>query len=157
MPTPLPIGSDATTIISKHKFGELLSVDAQSRAFDEIERAVLEKAKKDTKREYGVDIEFVRFTRLDLPNTVQQAVFERMRVERERIATDYRAQGRKEADIIKAAADQEREKILDDARAEAKRLRGEGDRAALFVDHREVSRVDVLVKAGDRKHLRVRE
>ena len=78
-------------------------------------------------RQYGVRIVDVRIRRLNLPEQNKQAVFARMRAERERIARQYRAEGEEQALRIRADADRQKEEILSAAYRDAERVKGEGD------------------------------
>ncbi|MDZ7853644.1 MAG: protease modulator HflC [Halomonas sp.] len=86
--------------------------------------------------ELGVAIRDIRVKRIDLPEDVSSAVYERMRSERERQAREWRAQGQEEAERIRANADRRRQVLLAQARARSETLRGEGDAeaAAIFSD-----------------------
>lgn len=75
----------------------------------------------------GVEVIDVRILRADLPDEVEERVFQRMRSEREQEASRIRAVGEERAREIRAAADREATVILANARAEADRIRGEGD------------------------------
>lgn len=76
---------------------------------------------------FGIDIIDVRIGRADLPSATEQAVYERMRSERQREAAEYRAQGQEQAQQIRARADRERTVLLAEAERNAQVLRGEGD------------------------------
>ena len=78
-------------------------------------------------RELGIDVVDVRTKRIDLPEEVSSAVYERMRAERTRVAKDFRARGGEAAERIQANADREREIILANAYKDAETIRGEGD------------------------------
>lgn len=80
--------------------------------------------------ELGVAIRDIRIKRIDLPEDVSAAVFDRMRSEREREAREWRAQGKEEAERIQANADRRRQVLLAQARERAETLRGEGDAEA---------------------------
>jgi modulator of FtsH protease HflC len=80
--------------------------------------------------QYGIRVVDVRIKRLNLPEQNKQAVFARMRAERERIAMQYRAEGEEQALVIRANADREKEAILSAAYKDAETIRGQGDAAA---------------------------
>ncbi|PWV77329.1 protease modulator HflC [Halomonas sp. A11-A] len=88
------------------------------------------------REELGVAIVDVRVKRIDLPDDVSAAVFERMRSEREREAREWRAQGQEESERIRANADRRRQVLLAQATERAETLRGEGDAeaAAIFAE-----------------------
>jgi len=81
----------------------------------------------------GVDIIDVRLRRVDLPQANSQAIFERMRTEREREAAQARAEGREQAARIRAQAERERTVLLADSEREAQQIRGEGDAEAVKI------------------------
>jgi membrane protease subunit HflC len=79
---------------------------------------------------YGISVIDVRIKRIDLPHENRQAVYERMRTERDRHAKKYRSEGQEEALKIKATADREKTIILAEARRKAQVVRGQGDAEA---------------------------
>jgi membrane protease subunit HflC len=75
----------------------------------------------------GIEMVDVRLTRVDLPSQNSQAVYQRMRTEREREAADLRANGNQQAQTIRARAEREATIIRAEANQRAEELRGEGD------------------------------
>lgn len=80
---------------------------------------------------FGIEIVDVRIRRADLPEETSQAIFARMRSEREREASEARAQGQEQAQQIRSRAERERTVLLAEAQRDAQVLRGEGDNQAL--------------------------
>ena len=78
----------------------------------------------------GIQIVDVRVKRIDFPDDVREKVYERMRAERTRVASELRAKGAEEAEKIRATADQQAQITIADAYGEAERTRGEGDAKA---------------------------
>jgi membrane protease subunit HflC len=97
-------------------------------------RSSMTKALVDTANEaaqtLGIEIVDVRIKRIDLPEEVSESVYNRMRAERSRVATQLRSQGTEASETIKANANRERQVVLAEAEREAQRLRGEGDAEA---------------------------
>ena len=62
---------------------------------------VTQQCKKDVKN-FGVEIIDVRIKRADLPIENEKAVFERMRAERQRMAKQYRSEGKEDSLKISA-------------------------------------------------------
>lgn len=88
---------------------------------------------RDTERaaaELGIELVDVRVKAIDLPDQVSDSVYQRMRAERQRVASDFRARGAEQAERIRAEADREAEVIIANAYRDAERLRGEGDASA---------------------------
>jgi membrane protease subunit HflC len=90
----------------------------------------LEKGTKDKVNELGIEIIDVRVKRVDLPKDVSESVYERMRAERTRVASDLRARGAEEAEKLRAEADREAQVTLANAYRDSETLRGEGDAKA---------------------------
>jgi membrane protease subunit HflC len=83
-----------------------------------------------TARELGIEIVDVRVKTLDLPPDVSESVFNRMRQERARVASQLRAEGAETAERIRADADRQRTVIIAEAQRDAQRIRGAGDARA---------------------------
>ncbi len=75
----------------------------------------------------GIEMIDVRLTRVDLPAANSQAVYQRMRTEREREAADLRANGQQLAQTIRARAEREATVIRAEANRRSEELRGTGD------------------------------
>ena len=78
----------------------------------------------------GMEIVDVQVKRIDLPSEVSSSVYRRMEAERERVAREFRSQGKEAAERIRADADKQREIILANAFRDAEILRGNGDAIA---------------------------
>lgn len=81
----------------------------------------------------GIEIVDLRITRLNLPAGNQQAVFERMKSERKKIADRYRSAGMAENQMIRSQADRQYNEILAKARADAERIRGAAEADAVRI------------------------
>jgi membrane protease subunit HflC len=77
----------------------------------------------------GITVVDVRLSRVELPPAASQAVFQRMRTDREREAAELRAIGAQDAQTIRARSDREAQVILGEANRKAEEFRGEGDGA----------------------------
>lgn len=102
----------------------LLSED-RTRVVDNIEKEVAQKAKP-----LGIEVAEVRFHRADLPFETSQAIYDRMKSERQREAKELRAQGFEWAQEIQAKAERERTIILSEAQRQSKINRGQADAEA---------------------------
>lgn len=82
---------------------------------------------------YGVQIMDVRFKRADLPQEVEQSVFERMESERKRISEKICSEGRAEALNIDGSREQRLAEVNSDAYKKAQTIHGEADAEALKI------------------------
>lgn len=82
---------------------------------------------------FGLTVQEVNVKRTDLPEVNANAVFERMKTERQQEAALIRAEGEKESQTIRARADREASVILAMAQRDAEELRGIGEATALSI------------------------
>jgi membrane protease subunit HflC len=113
--------------LGTHLMHEIVSTMRDSLMFKVTENASF------TARDYGIEIVDVRIKRADLPRENEQAVFDRMKAERERMAKQYRSEGKEEAVKIRAETDKDREIILADAYKAAQTVRGDGEAQAIKI------------------------
>ena len=107
------LGSDPLEVV--------LSVD-RSELMEKIQEGIDNEAVN-----FGVKMVDVRIKRADLPKANSEAIFARMRAEREKEARQFRAEGSEESQRIKAKAEKEKTVIIAEANKEAQTVRGEGD------------------------------
>ena len=84
----------------------------------------------------GIEVVDVRIKQINLPTEVSEAIYNRMRAEREAVARRHRSQGQEEAEKLRATADYEVTRTLAEAERQGRIMRGEGDAEAakLFAD-----------------------
>lgn len=75
----------------------------------------------------GVQLVDVKIRRADLPAENSAAIYQRMQTERQREATEIRAQGEEASRRIRAGADRTVTVLVAEANGESERLRGDGD------------------------------
>ena len=115
---------------------------------------------------YGIQVVDVRIRRADLPEQNSQAVYERMKTERQREAAEFRAQGGQKGQEIRSNADREATVIVAEANSQAEQIRGEGDaeRNRLFAEaynqdpdffafYRSMAAYENGLKSGDTRFL----
>ena len=80
----------------------------------------------------GIEVIDLRIKRIDLPEdgSVIGSVYERMKSERKKVASQLRAEGAETSKTIKADADRQVQVINAEAYRDAEKVRGEGDAAA---------------------------
>ena len=83
----------------------------------------------------GVKIVDLRIKKIDLPtdSKVIDDVYNRMRAQRQQVASRLRAEGEEQAQQIRANADRQQQVILAEAERDAQKLRGEGDAQAAAI------------------------
>ena len=78
-------------------------------------------------QKFGVSIKDVRIRRADLPRQISEKVYSRMQTERQREASEFRAQGNEQAQRITSKADRDVVVLRAQAQQEADTIRGEGE------------------------------
>jgi len=131
LPTLLrPVVDDAVRgVLGRYSLKQLLS-EQRGAIIGEIAKRVNDVAKA---AKYGIEIVDVRIRRADFPDRALDAVYGRMRSERERVAAQTLAEGEQRAQAIRAAADRERVEILAAAQRDSQIMRGEADSEAIKV------------------------
>jgi membrane protease subunit HflC len=114
----------------RENFGALSFQQALSNGDAADFTATLLKGVDDRIADLGIKPIEVRITGINVPKDSVEKVYERMRAERARVASDLRARGFEDADRIRAEADRTAETTVADAYRDAEKLRGEGDAKA---------------------------
>ena len=113
----------------RDEFGKRTVQDVISGERTEIMQMLAKEA--DSKAsDLGVEIVDVRIKQIDFPRDISDRIYERMRTERQRVASELRAEGREAAERIRADADRQRTEIVANAYRDSELLRGEGDAKA---------------------------
>ncbi|KZM48494.1 protease modulator HflC [Labrenzia sp. OB1] len=96
--------------------------DDRSGVMENIRRDVSANA-----AELGIEVIDVKIRRADLPDANSQAIYARMQTERQREATELRAQGEELARRIRSRADRDATVLVAEARRDSEITRGDGD------------------------------
>ena len=117
-------------------------------------------------KDYGIQVVDVRIKRADLHQSNLKNVFDRMKADRVRAATELRAQGKADANRIQADADRQVTIIKGEATKQSDLIRGEGEgeRNRIFAEafnrdreffsfYRSMQAYEQSMKAGDTRML----
>lgn len=110
----------------KNEFGKRTIQEVVSGERAEIMDVIQIQSNREAEN-FGIEVVDVRVSKIDLPENVSDSVYKRMRAERDRVAKDFRARGKEQAEVLRAKADKQRTVILANAYNEAEQVRGEGD------------------------------
>jgi modulator of FtsH protease HflC len=141
------VRSSLASRIAMIELGDLLSVPnpesppvaGTDMSLDAISRQLLDDVRQRSDEDQsiqdrlGIEIVDVRIKRINFPRGNQQAVFERMKSERQKIAGRYRSAGLAQNAVIRSQADRQYNEIISRAEAEAERIRGTAEAEALAV------------------------
>jgi modulator of FtsH protease HflC len=119
--------SAKSAAVGKHPLSDFVNADPKQLKFDEIENEIEDAVQGELEtNNCGIKIEFLGIEKLGLPESVTEAVFARMKSERQVLISRAQNEGKKEATIIRANADRQASDTLADANADATRIKGEG-------------------------------
>ena len=121
--------SQRTEFELKNQFGKRTVTELVSGERDELMNT-MRSGLNDVVADLGIEIIDFRVKRIDLPSNLSNAVYERMRTERNRLAEELRSEGKEIAREIRAIADKDKVVILAEAYKTAEQIRGEGDAQA---------------------------
>lgn len=127
------IGSELGAAVSAYPLADLLTTAEGGSKIDEMIGKVTGTVRAQALKDYGVEIVAVRLRRIGFPPENLKSVYNRMRSERERIATKYRAEGEEEASYIRSETDKQTRELVSKAYREAQEKRGTGEAEAMKI------------------------
>jgi membrane protease subunit HflC len=124
------INSRIRGVLGTQELATLLSTDRTKQM------AIIQNDVNTEAKTLGIQIVDVRIKRADLPQANSEAIYKRMKTEREREAKEFRAQGAEIAQKIRSTADKDVTVLLAEANKKSEIMKGEGDglRNKIFAD-----------------------
>lgn len=129
------VTSSRNSVLGRHAFSDLVAEQGKGSALATLEEEMLALSAPDARHQLGIELLTTGITQIQLPEANTESVFRRMRAERKREATQYRAEGRAKAAEMKAEADKEATGMIADAKRQAEEIRGhaEAEASSLYV------------------------
>lgn len=121
------INSALRRVLGNESLTNILSVRRQ-----QITQAIFQEVNQ-VATPLGIEMVDVRIKRADYPDQTSQAIYARMKSEREREAREFRAEGFEVAQQVRSDADRQRVVIVATAQKEAQTVRGQGDGQAIQI------------------------
>jgi len=123
--------SAKSAAMGKHPLSDFVNADPKQLKFHQIEDEIKQTVQSELQTNHcGIQIEFLGIKQLGLPESVTEAVFNRMQSERQVLISRARNEGEAEAQKIRANTDRQATETIADAEAQATRIRGEGEAEA---------------------------
>ncbi|EMH4162120.1 protease modulator HflC [Pluralibacter gergoviae] len=161
------IGSALETTASNYALSDIVNVDKSKVKIADLEQQLQAQLKTQLQNSYGIDVIQTGIERLTLPAVTLSATVDRMRAERETIATERTAQGKREAAEIRSTADRDARILEADASVKAAAISAAAQRDAagiygrawqsdpqLYALLRSLDTLGTIVNAGTRIVLR---
>jgi len=120
----------------RDEFGKRTIQEVVSGERTEIMKKLSESANTSAK-DLGVTIVDIRVKQIDFEESISDTIYERMRTERQRVASELRAQGAEAAEKIQADAERQKTEILSVSYRDGELIRGEGDAEAAQIYSKE--------------------
>ena len=108
------------------------SLDSIQFGRSKIQEGILKSANEQTS-DLGIEILDFRFKRINYVEQVKKKVYERMKSERNNIATKFRSEGQGEASSINGEKERELKKIQSEAFRKAEEVKGDADATAASI------------------------
>jgi membrane protease subunit HflC len=126
--------SAKSAVITHHTLAEFVNANPEDLQFNTIEKEIEQAVQAQLQtNNCGMELEFLGFKKIGLPESVTQAVFARMTSDRQRLINKFTYEGEADAQKIKSAADRHASEVVNNAMADATRIRGEGEAQAAKV------------------------
>ncbi len=113
-------------VLGQHTLHEIVSGGEKATLRIALMKAIRDRSDVGVK-DYGISVIDVRIKRADLPLENSEAVFQRMKAERNRIAKEYRSEGEEAAKEIRATAEKTQKTLLAEAYKTSEIIRGKAD------------------------------
>lgn len=128
------IGSSLETTTSNYALSEIVNTDGKQVKIPQLEQQIKEQLKAQLLKSYGIELIDVGIERLTLPAVTLNATVDRMRAERETIATERTAEGNRQAAEIHSKADKDARILEADASVKAATItaKAQQDSAAIY-------------------------
>ena len=121
-------------VVSTNTLSDFVNPDPSQLRFDQMEQEMQDAVQAQlTTNNYGIQLVFLGFKKIELPQSVTQSVFDRMKGERQVIISSEQNDGVRQATIIKSTADRIATETIANASATAVKIMGEGQAQAAQV------------------------
>jgi len=119
--------SAKSAMVGSNTLSEFVNADPKQLKFDQIQNEIEQMVQSELQtNNYGIQVEFLGIAKLGLPESVTEAVFARMKSERQVLISQAQNEGKAEAIKIRANADRQANETLANAEAQAKQIEGQG-------------------------------
>lgn len=128
------VGQAKIAVIGKHPLSDFVNTEPQALKFDAVEDEIKTIAANQLlTNQCGIRIEYLGIKKLGLPESVTQAVFDRMTKDRGVLISQLDSDGKSRADILRSTAESEAAKMVYAAESQARQIRGQGEAVAASV------------------------
>lgn len=127
------VNSQIGGILSNYTLNNIINTKKDMVKIKEIEDKITFNSNQNSNNNYGINIVKIGIQRISYPQIVADAIYNRMKSEREKEAEKLLAEGKEEEEKIKSETDKEANDILSQAYEQSQIIKGEGDKIALQI------------------------
>src|SRR5215469_3661551 len=121
-------------VVATNTLPAFVNPDPSQLRFEQMEQQMQDSVQSQlSTNDYGIQLVFLGFKKIELPQSVTQSVFDRMKEERQVIISSEQNEGQKEATIIRSTADRTATETIANANATAVGIMGEAQARAAQV------------------------
>jgi membrane protease subunit HflC len=121
------LSAELGAAIGSNKLSAFVSMDAAAYRAETIIAEMARRCGAAALRDYGIEIVDVQLRGFDFPKQNRLRLYARMKSERGRISMQYRSEGEEEGLKVRAAAEEQKARILAKATGLSQQRRGEGE------------------------------
>lgn len=118
------------SVIGRHYFSEFVNTDPDKIQFNQIEDEIVTEVRGKAMNEYGIAIKTVGIEQVNVPKSVTEKVFNRMKADRNVKTEAILKEGNAEAERIISDAKAKNTELLAIVQSQAQAIRGDGDAEA---------------------------
>ena len=118
------------SVVGRHYFSEFVNTNPDKIRSAQIEDEIAAEVHDKAMNEYGIAIKTVGIEQINVPKSVTEKVFDRMKADRNRKTELILAEGKAEAERIRSDAEAKNKELLAIAESQAQAIRGAGDAEA---------------------------
>jgi len=119
-----------SNVVGRSDMGDLVNTDPKKMALTRIEEEILEPLRREAREDYGVDVRMVGVKVVGLPKSINSAVIDSQKADREKEVEQYREAGNAQATAIRERARMASQQIIEFAKRKAEAIRSQGERDA---------------------------
>jgi membrane protease subunit HflC len=123
------LNGELGAVIGQKRMDDLISTDSArvDKNLEDLRQLLLDSLQSSARTEYGIELVDIRLRRFNHPAQVREAIFERIRTDRNKLSEQYRTDGKLKADNIRSEAVKQVSDLLAEAKSKAKTLKGEAE------------------------------
>jgi membrane protease subunit HflC len=123
-----------TAVVSTNALSAFVNADPSQLRFNQMEQEIQDTVQSElSTNNYGIQLVFVGFKKIELPQSVTQSVFDRMKGERQKLISAQNNDGIRQATMIRSTADRNAAEVIYNANATARAIEGQGQAEAAKV------------------------